>query len=97
MTYTEEQYNDVLRSTAAELQALKIAHAEAIAAKDEMISALQALKTEMIQKVTAALQSEDRAAQFTALAVEFLTPEQERIRAEKLAQLEALKAELGIE
>lgn len=30
MTYTEEQYNDVLRSTAAEMQALIVGHAESV-------------------------------------------------------------------
>ena len=63
---------------------------------DAIIAKLESLKTTMVQKVQAALQSGDPA-QFQALAVEFLTPEQDKQRAEKLAQLEALKAELGVE
>jgi len=101
--YTEEQYNAVLISTAAELQALTIAHAETIAAKDAEIAtlsasltALETFRDEMVQRVSTALQSGDPA-QFEALAIEFLTPAEEKIRAEKLAQLAALKAELGIE
>jgi len=49
----------------------------------------------MPARVAEALQARDPA-QYEALAIEFLTPEQDRIRAEKLAQLEALKTELGI-
>jgi len=49
----------------------------------------------MIAKVSAALQSGNLEA-LQAIAVDFLTPEEEKQRAEKLAQLEALKAELGI-
>ena len=103
MTYTEDQYNAVLISTAVELQALTIAHAESIAAKDAEIdtltaslTALQNFRDQMVQRVSAVLQSGDRT-QYQALAIEFLTPAEEKIRAEKLAQLAALKAELGIE
>jgi precorrin-6B methylase 1 len=91
MIYTEDEYNLVLQSTAAELQALHVI----IESKDGEISALLALKTDMAQKVSTTLQSGDPA-QFQALAMEFLTPEQDRIRAEKLAQFEALKTELRL-
>ena len=64
---------------------------------------LEAFRVGMVAKVSAVLQSGDPE-QFAALAVEFLTPEEEKARAEKLAKVEALKAEaaaieaeLGIE
>lgn len=59
------------------------------------IGELEAFKTEMVGKVSAALQVGTVEA-MQALAVEFLTPEEDKKRAEKLAQLEALKAELGL-
>jgi len=110
MTYTEEQYNAVLRSTAAEMQSLIHAHAAALAAKDEEIAQIttardsaraafeekSAYQTAMEERVSAVIQSGDPA-QYEALARDFMTPAQEKERAEKMAQLEALKAELGIE
>jgi len=60
------------------------------------VESLESFKSEMIGKVSAALQSGNLEA-LQAIAVDFLTPEQEKQRAEKLAQLEALKAELGVE
>tara|TARA_R110000868_G_scaffold302692_2_gene563252 strand:+ start:1931 stop:2218 length:288 start_codon:yes stop_codon:yes gene_type:complete len=60
------------------------------------LTALEAFRDSMVAKVSTVLQSNDPE-QFAALAVEFLTPEQDKVRAEKMAQLEALKAELGIE
>jgi hypothetical protein len=99
ITYTEEQYNDVLRSTAAEMQALILSHKEAIEAKDaeldaakEALTGMETYKGEMIAKVSAALQSGDPT-KFQALAVEFLTPAQEAARLEKIARIAELKAE----
>lgn len=40
MTYTEEEYNNVLRSTAAELQALRAQKDAEIAAKQAELDAL---------------------------------------------------------
>jgi len=67
-----------------------------IATLTASLTALESFRDEMVQRVSAVLQSGDPA-QFEALAIEFLTPAEEKIRAEKLAQLAALKAELGIE
>lgn len=57
---------------------------------------LEDLRVTMTQKVISALQSNDPE-QVKALGIEFITPEQEKIRQEKIAQLEALKVELGLE
>ena len=59
------------------------------------IEALEAYKAEMIEKVTSALSSGDPV-KMQELAVEFLTPAEEIKRAEKVAQYEALKTELGL-
>jgi hypothetical protein len=66
-----------------------------LSAEKAKVASLEAYKTAMIQKVSSALASNDLE-QIQALAVEFLTPEEELKRAAKLAQLEALKAELGL-
>jgi len=69
---------------AAELVAEKTKNAE-----------LESYKVAMVNKVSSALASNDLE-QIQALAVEFLTPEQELKRQQKLAEYEALKAELGL-
>jgi hypothetical protein len=55
-------------------------------------ASLNAFKTAMEQQVSAVLQSGDPA-QYEALAKDFLTPAEEKARAEKLARVAALKAE----
>ena len=97
---------------AASLVRIEEAEAALTAAKSEAEAALTAAKSEaeaakaalaekeayqaaMVETVTTVLQSRD-VKKFEALAIEFLKPEEEKIRAEKLAQLKALKAELGI-
>lgn len=55
---------------------------------------LLAYKDAMVSRVSEVLQSGDPA-QFEALAVDFLTPAQDKLRAEKMAQLEALQAEIA--
>lgn len=90
---THEQTTAALTVALARIEEL----AAELAAVRGSLTEMEAYKASMIAKVSSALQSEDPFAQFTILADEFLTPEQERVRAEKIAQLEALKAELGIE
>lgn len=86
----------------AKLETIEADHAAAIAAKDAELQALstafqqlESLRVSMVEKVSTALQSGDPE-KFVALGVEFLTPEAEKLRAEKLAQFEALRVELGI-
>lgn len=74
-------------------------HAAILKAKDIEITRLKtqyaeldAYKTAMETKVTEVLQSGDPA-QYEALAIAFLTPAQEKERQEKLARIEALKAQ----
>ena len=59
------------------------------------VESLECYKAEMVEKVSTALQS-GKIETIQALAVEFLTPEQELKRAARLAEFEALKAELGL-
>ena len=94
----------------AKLETIEAEHAAAIAdhvgaltqmtaARDAARDAYEeksAYQTAMEERVSAVIQSGDPA-QYEALALDFLTPAQEKIRAEKLAQIAALKAELGIE
>jgi precorrin-4 methylase len=73
-----------------------------LATTQAALTALEAFRDSMVEKVTTVLQSGDPE-QYAALAVEFLTPEEEKIRAEKMAkiadlkaQAAAIEAELGI-
>ena len=73
-----------------------------LAATQSTLAQLESFRSSMVEKVTTVLQSGDPE-QFAALAVEFLTPEEEKVRAEKMAkiadlkaQAEAIEAELGI-
>ena len=88
-----------INALAPDINAAALVFAQAndavIADLNAKIVVLETLKKTMIQKVTDALQSGDPA-QFQAIALDFITPEEEKIRAEKLAQLESLKAELGV-
>lgn len=83
-----------------DLNTAALSKADAIEAEKAIVEKqatdLLAYKDAMVSRVTEVLQSGDPE-QFAALAVDFLTPEQDKIRAEKMAQLESLKAELGIE
>jgi flagellar biosynthesis chaperone FliJ len=63
-----------------------------LAETKDRLTALQAYQTAMEAKVTTVLQSGE-AAQYEALAAEFLTPATEKLRLERLAKIEALKAE----
>jgi hypothetical protein len=82
--------------TEQEQAATKLSEVNAsLSAEKAKVASLEAYKTAMSQKVSSALASNDLE-QIQALAVEFLTPEEELKRAAKLAQLEALKAELGL-
>lgn len=56
------------------------------------LTALQEYKTSMEDQVSTVLASGDPA-QFAALAVEFLVPAVEKLRLERIAKIEALKAE----
>jgi protein-disulfide isomerase-like protein with CxxC motif len=95
-----ETYCDGLISGHAEaVDTMTTDHAAAIAAKDAEIAqltsdfaALNAYKTAMEERVSTVLQSNDPA-QYVALAEDFLTPAQEKARAEKLAHVQALEAE----
>ena len=78
------------------LATIEAEHAAELATITAQLAALTELQTTMTARVMTALQSGDPA-QYEALGREFVTPEQDRIRAEKLAQLNALKAELGID
>jgi precorrin-4 methylase len=88
------------RDSATErINTLAAEHASAIAAKDSELATirsqfaeLSAYKDAMVARVSAVLQSGDPA-QYEALARDFLTPAEEKVRQEKLAQLEALKAQ----
>lgn len=60
------------------------------------VNALEIYRDTMVQRVTEALESQNPATQFELLAIEFLTPEKEKARAAKMAQLEELKLELGL-
>jgi len=84
-----------LTALAAIVPSINAAAVEKLGVIEAQLSALATLQATMTAHVTAVLQSRDPA-QYEALAIEFLTPEQDRIRAEKLAQLEALKTELGL-
>lgn len=86
-----EDHAAALQEANNESAALKKEAADSTAALAEKL----AYQNEMVGKVTSALQSGDPA-EFEKLAIEFLTPAQEKARAEKLTQLAALKAELGI-
>lgn len=86
-----EDHAAALENANNESAALKKEAADSTAALAEKL----AYQNEMVGKVTSALQSGDPA-EFEKLAIEFLTPAQEKARAEKLTQLAALKAELGI-
>lgn len=108
-----DQYAVALSNTAAkaakDLADMFASHSAELLAKDaeittltDAVTALEAIKAEMVLRVTEALQSGDPV-KFQEVAVYFLTPEQEKIKAEKLAQaasLEAqaaaIKAELGV-
>ena len=79
----------------AELQAEKSAKDEALAAVTTERDQLLALKSDMEGKVRNALATGDTS-QFVAVATDFLTPAEAKIRARKLAEYEALKAELGL-
>lgn len=91
-----------LSAIAPAINAAAIATADSIAAeKDaeiatltESLTALESLRDNMVSRVTEVLQSGDPE-QFAALAVDFLTPAQEKLRSEKMAQLEALQAEIA--
>lgn len=94
---TETQ--DRLDQATARIASLAGEHAQAIAAKNVEIAALQqsvadlqTLKTTMETQVATVLQSGDPA-QYEALARAFLTPAEEKARLEKLARAEALRAE----
>ena len=83
----------------ARIDTLAAEHAAAIAAKDAELATvkteftqLSLYKAAMEKTVSDVLQSGDPA-QYEALAVEFLTPVQEKERQAKLAQIEALKAQ----
>lgn len=84
-------------TTAALAQAL--ARVEQLAADlataNAAITALNNFKAAMLAGVTAALADGDQAT-LQGIAQAFIQPEADRIRAEKLAQLEALKTELGL-
>ena len=86
------QLTDRINTLAAE-------HASALAAKDSELTTtkaafaeLSAYKDAMVSQVSTVLQSGDPL-QYEALARDFLTPAEEKARQEKLAQLEALKAQ----
>jgi hypothetical protein len=87
---------------AAEVAAIKATHSDELAFRkmehDKVTAerdALETLRQTMTGKVRAALETGD-VAKFFELGVEFLTPEDEKIRAGKLAKLAELKAELGL-
>jgi hypothetical protein len=103
MTFLEQAAH--LENTCTELaqriNTLAAEHAQAIASKDAEIVALQqavatleTLKTTMETRVSTVLQSGDPL-QYEALAKDFLTPVEEKERLEKLARLEALRAEVA--
>ena len=77
----------------AKLETIEATHAADLAAATAERDALRALKAEMEAKVMAALQSGDPE-QFAALGVEFITPEQQKLKAEKLALIAQLQAEV---
>jgi hypothetical protein len=56
------------------------------------LTAMQAYQTAMEAQVSTVLQSGD-AAQYEALAAEFLVPATEKLRLERVAKIEALKTE----
>lgn len=87
---------EINAAAVAKLETIEATHAAEIATLQTQLAALTDLQTSMTARVTAVLQSGDPL-QYEALGREFVTPEQDRIRAEKLAQLNALKAELGID
>lgn len=78
-----------LREKAEEIQSVRNELAESQAA----FTALDAFRVGMIAKVSSVLQSGDPE-KFAALALDFLTPEQEKQRAEKIALIAKLQAEL---
>lgn len=80
---------------AAFLAAKESAESELFTEKIKVVS-LESYKAAMVAKVASALASNDLE-KIQALAVEFLTPEAQLKRAAKLAEYEALKAELGIQ
>lgn len=81
-----------LNKIAPAIGATAIANYDAVVAeRDSLIQ----LKTTMEQTVMDALKSGDPA-QFAAIGMAFVTPAEEKARAEKLAQYEALKTELGL-
>ena len=89
---TIEQLSDRINTLAAE-------HTAALAAKDAELAAtkaafaeLSAYKDAMVAQVSTVLQSGDPL-QYESLARDFLTPAEEKARQEKIAQLEALKAQ----
>lgn len=85
----------------AECDALKASKEKELAAKDEALASvsevcqqLESLRTEMVTKVSSVLQSGDPE-QYAALAVEFLTPEEEKKKAAIRAQIAELEAQLA--
>jgi len=82
--------------TQADIQAIAPSINAAALVEFGKVQALESFKAEMVAKVSAALAS-GKLDELQAIAVDFLTPEEEKARAAKLAQLEALKAELGID
>jgi len=93
---------EALAGKVAAFEIERSTHTEALAAKESELASAKAAYAEkaayqeaMVQKVSAVLASKDPA-QYEALAKEFLTPAEQLARAEKLAQIAALQAELGI-
>jgi len=94
-TVTQErldQANALIALRAEELEAIKANHAAEIKAYKAQVSEFNAYKADMEKRVADALQSDDPE-QYKALAVDFLTPAQERERLEKLARIALLEAE----
>lgn len=107
----DENFNEIRRQCAAQLQAQEQTHAAAMASleeaharelqdRDSAISEISAtaqslenLRLTMTAKVRSVLASGDPE-QFAALAEEFLTPENEKRKAELEAEIAAKKAEL---
>ena len=82
-----------LSSLARLIPAVNAAAMAANADLSAQVAALTTYRDAMVGKVQAALQSGDPA-QFVALGVEFLTPEQEKRKAELAAEIAAKQAEL---
>jgi len=90
MTYTEEQYNEVLRTTAEQLQALKLEHAAEVAEITADRNRLAALLAE-----ASAAFDEGDIAKLTAMREAALQTESEKKLAAALAKKAEAEAEIA--